>query len=188
MKITYNKNPLYTTIELDEQERKEFWYKIKLQEMENLLFEAHFNLEDGKYFNLNSARDAVDPSYYTVEEDVEKSKLDEHCDMLLNYYLESLQSCHVGDCTCVPCSCSKCHAESILGIDTIKGLGKHSAYKIDNAFGKGNEKSIDEAIESLANYDPKANWEGWEAHAPRWNAEAKAAHEWLVAYKSKYFK
>ena len=33
MKITYNKNPLLTTVELDENEKKELWYKIKIQEM-----------------------------------------------------------------------------------------------------------------------------------------------------------
>ena len=129
MKITYNKNPLFTTVELDENEKKELWYKIKIQEMEEILFSAHFYLEE-KYFDLKRAKDDLDPDYYCNEEDNKKSKLDERCDMLLETFLSELQSNHIGDCTCVACSCMKCHAEGLLGIDTIKGLGKHTAHKI----------------------------------------------------------
>ncbi len=192
MKITYNKNPLYTTIELDEHEKKELWYKIKVEQLEELIFGAHFHLKEGKYFDLEKARKEVDPEYYCTDE---KSPLDKRCDELLAYYLDDLQSCHVGDCTCVPCSCSKCHAESLLGIDTIPGLGKHSAYKVDAAFGKDNERSIEEAIAYLANYEPAPpsdpkTWEkvgGYEQHIPRWKAEAKVAHDWLVNYKNTHF-
>lgn len=192
MKIIYNKNPLKTVVELDEHEQKEFWYKIKIEEMEELLFEAHFYSED-KYLDMERVKEAVDPKYYMTEKN-EKSELEKRCDELLEHYLMELRGWHVGDCTCVACSCSKCHAESLLGIDTIKGLGKHSAYKIDAAFGKNNEKTIDEAIDSLANYkpiiaDPKV-WEkvgGYERYVPRWTAEAKAAYDWLVEYKNTHF-
>ncbi len=184
MKITYNKNPLYTTIELDEQEKKDFWNQIKIREMEDLLFDVHFHLEEGEYFDIEKARKAVNPDYYLTDE---KSPLEKRCDMLLETYLEELQSFHIGDCTCVAWSCMKCHAESILGIDTIKGLPKHSAYKINSAFGEKNSKTIEEAIEYLANYEPTATWEGWEQHVPRWKAEAKVAHDWLVNYKNEHF-
>ena len=145
MKITYNKNPLLTTVELDENEKKELWYKIKIKEMEEILFSAHFYLEE-KYFDLERAKDDLDPDYYCI--------------------------------------------------DTIKGLGKHTAYKINAAFGTNNEKSIDEAIEYLANYDPKPKdpesdaWKklgGYEQYVPRWKEEAKMAHDWLVNYKINIF-
>ena len=55
MKITYNKNPLLTTVELDENEKKELWYKIKIKEMVEILFSAHFYLEE-KYYNLQKAK------------------------------------------------------------------------------------------------------------------------------------
>jgi hypothetical protein len=186
MKIIYNKNPLRTTVELDEIEKKEFWYKIKINEMTNLLYEAHFFLEE----NLEKVKKAVDPEYYSSE----NNELDKRCDLLLEQYLNDLQDIHVGDCTCVAMSCSKCHAESILGIDTIPGLKKHSSYKIDGAFGKNNEKTIEEAIESLKNYkvnieNPK-EWDrlgGYEQYIPRWMEEAKDAHDWLVDYKNRHF-
>lgn len=194
MKITYHKNPLYSTTELDEHEKKELWYKIKIEQMDDLLFSAHFHLE-GQYFNLETAKKAVDPDYYIAEDD-EISPLDKRCDDLLAYYISELQGVHLGDCTCVACSCGKCHAESLIGIDTIKGLGKHSASKIDGAFGSNNEKTIDEAIASLANYEPSPPsnpeaWEklgGYEQYIPRWKAEAKQAHDWLVNYKNTYLK
>jgi hypothetical protein len=193
MKINYNKNPLFTTIDLNETEKKELWYKIKIAEMEELLFSAAFALKEGQYFDLEEARRSVDMDYYCTDE---KSPLDERCDILLEHFLGELQSRHVGDCTCVACSCSKCHAESFLDINTMKGLGKHSANKIDGAFGKDNEKTIDEAIASLANYEINPDnfkdpaWEklgGYEQYIPRWKAEAVAAHDWLVKYKNEHF-
>lgn len=123
MKINYHKTPLYTTVDLDEHEQKKLWYKMKINEMEELLSSAAFSLEEGKYFNLEEARREVAVEYYYPDNDHEKSGLDKRCDTLLVHYLEELQGYHVGDCTCVACSCSKCHAESILGIDTILGIG-----------------------------------------------------------------
>jgi hypothetical protein len=195
MKINYNKNPLYTTITLDENEKQELWYKIKIAEMEDLLSDASFALQEGKSFNLDRARNQVDMNYYLADNDHDKSQLDERCDTLLDYYITALQSYHVGDCTCVPCSCEKCHAESLLGIDTISGIGKHSLYKINEAFGKDNEKTIDEVIASLSTYQINPNsfinvvWEklgGYEQYIPRWKNEAKVAHDWLVKYKNEH--
>lgn len=199
MKITYNKNPLYTTIDLDESEKRELWYKIKIEEMNNLLFDAHFHLEEGKYFDLARSREAVDPKYYFENEDKEaeskKSKLDERVDMLFNLYLEELQSAHCGDCTCVPCTCDKCLVESLLGIDTTKGLGKHMATKIQSAFGKDNERSIDEAIRYLEEYEPSppadtSVWDkmgGFDQYIPGWKADAKKALVWLITYRDCHF-
>lgn len=193
MKIIYNKNPLLTTIELDDFEKKEFWYQIKLKEMEELLYGAHCYVEDSKYQNIDKVKKYVDPSYYSSEDG--KSALDERCDELLEMFLSDLKNTHVGDCTCVPCSCTKCYAESILGVDTIKGLSKYSASKINSAFGKKNENSIEQALDNLLNYEPvisaeeKERWDkvgGYEQHIPRWKTEAKNAYDWLLQYKKEY--
>lgn len=106
-------------------------------------------------------------------------------------YEAALRDIHVGDCTCVPCSCLKCWAEGYLGIDTMPGLGKHMAYKVDAAFDLG--RSLDEAIDVLANWDPSPSpmWDGklaiWEANLPRWKEEAAQAHAWLVRYRDEHF-
>jgi hypothetical protein len=196
MKIIYNKNPLFTTVELDENEKKELWYKIKIIEMEDLLSEAALALEEGTHFDLKRARKAVEMNYYWPENG-KKSGLDKRVDQLFEYIIQALKSYHMGDCTCVACSCPKCYAESILGIDTIQGLGKHEAYKIYNAFGKYNEKTIDEAIATLSNfeinqenYNPEA-WEkfgGYEKYVSCCKTEQERAHNWLINYKNEYFK
>lgn len=194
MNIIYHKNPLFTTVELNDYEKKEFWYKIKIKEMEELLFDAHFNLEKN-HFNIEKSYLAVDPDYYFNSENNKKTKLDQRCDLLLEHLIEELKSQHIGDCTCVPCSCSKCYAESILGIDTIPLLKKHSAYKINDAFGKNNENTLSEALEALKNYQPKrtGSWLNYPEkdflqHLSRWKIEAQDAYEWLLNYKNQYFK
>lgn len=107
-------------------------------------------------------------------------------------YVAALRDTHVGDCTCVPTSCLKCWAEGYLGIDTMPGLGKYLAHKVDAAFGRNNERSLDEAIAYLAGYGPKptSRWDGkmeiWNANLPRWRDEARQAHAWLAEYRKRY--
>ena len=183
MKITYTPNPLRTTIELDEFEKKEFWYKIKIEQLMWKIWGAKFHTDPTyQFYNLERAREELE-----FDEDELNKRVDELC----QYYLKNLLDIHCGDCTCVPASCDKCHAESLLEIDTIKGLGKHEGSKISAAFdmkpGGVDGRSLDEAIEVLANYKPRAEWEGWEAHAERWAREATNALEWLKAYKERHF-
>lgn len=107
-------------------------------------------------------------------------------DRFTGYAIKALEEEeHCGDCTCVPASCEKCFAEEMLSIDTIKGCGKHQLYKIRDAFKDG--VGITDAIARLEAYEPKAEWEGWEAHVPRWKAEAKDALKWLCAYRDEHF-
>jgi len=194
MKIIWDENPLCTKIELNEFESKELWYKIKIGQMEDLLFHAHFHLGNSIWEkqDLDRVAEAVDPKYYLAN-DKEKTKLEKRVDELHSHFIEALQETHVGDCTCVPCTCSKCWAESLIGTDTIKGLRKHEAYKIQTAFGETHEhdfkrqRNIDQAIEYLENYDPKATWKGSEDHIDRWRSEAKNACRWLKNYKKEHF-
>lgn len=189
MKITYKTNPLDTTVELDDHEKQILWYKIKCDELIELLFDAHFHMKEGQFYDLEKAKKSLDPDYFLNEEDDSKSPLEKRCDQMLEYYLEELKSYHIGDCTCVPASCGKCHAEDKLGINTIPGLGKHSAYKVDNALREANGDII-AALESLKNYNPVINdaYKGkedlWHQHLPRWKKEAKGAYEWLLKYKN----
>ena len=206
MKITYTPNPLRTTVELDEHEKKELWYKIKIKELEEIVgMAALYVSENPKWFDLEKARKELNNDYIYAESDDAKSGIDKEADRMMGYYLEALQEEHIGDCTCVPCSCIKCHAEDMLGISTTKGLHKHAAHKIQNAFSRKDnpaegesvwletERTIDEVLERLKNYDPKpvssAGWDrvgGWEQYAPRWKIEALSAYEWLLNYKNTY--
>lgn len=62
-------------------------------------------------------------------------------------YLEALEGTHVGDCTRAPSTCTKCVAEAVAGINTVKGLHAYEAAKIQGVFGPG--MKIEEAIEKL---------------------------------------
>jgi hypothetical protein len=208
MKITYTPNPLLTSVELDEHEKREMWHRIRFEQMLDMLFTVHFELacKGDKEPDLERLKKEADPDYYLndAEGHTDKTRLDLRCDELLEYYLAELKGQHVGDCTCVACSCSKCNAEGMLGIDTLKPFpGKHPMNKIANAFSRWNpetkqhdgpEVTLDEAITKLAEYDPKpstgSGWEkvgGYEAHIPRWKEEAAAATIWLRNYRDQHF-
>jgi len=186
MRITYAQNPLRTTVELDGQEKKELWYKIKLKEYEDIIFEAHFYLGE-KYFDVKRVRRIVKPN--------EVNFVDNRVNELFECYISELMNRHAGDCTCIPCSCEKCHVEGMLGIDTIKGLDKHAAYNINLAFGDNSKRTLDEAIEHLAaNVVPTKSIE-WERHTqeefdsylPGWAADSNRALEWLTKYRNTHF-
>jgi hypothetical protein len=202
MKIIWNENPLLTQIMLDEHEKKEFWYKIKIEELQNLMTSAYFHLEEDKdFFDIKRAKEDLEPKYFYPDwndssKKGQKSDLDKRVDELYEYYIADLeQNPHCGDCTCVACSCSKCHAEGLLGLDTIKGLRKHEASKIDGAFTLEGEKfptrekqrTIGEAIERLKQYVPTNAWEGAELHFERWIEEAINATKWLEKYRNEHF-
>src|SRR6185369_3125953 len=84
---------------------------------------------------LDEARRWLNLSYLLDDEPGTNGKtFSESLDQHVSDYVVELAGEHSGDCVCFPCSCVKCHAESLLGVDTIPGLGKHSAYKVGAAF------------------------------------------------------
>ena len=197
MKITYKENPLETTVELDIHETKELWYKIKINEVERLLADSLRLLDCGEHFNLDDTKQLLDNarSLYDASDVGLKSKLDISCDTLLENCIEVLGSTHIGDCSCVPAFCSKCEAESLLGIDTIPGLGKYEASKIQDYFMQDNSRSLDDVIQLLANFDgapqkpDRTDWEsygGFEYVINQWAYEAQCAINWLTEYKKRH--
>lgn len=194
MKIIYNENPLRTSVELDEHDREVFRLKLKVEELQNMLFDAHFNLTEGDYFNLERARQAVDPEKYIQEDNQEKVYVDKRVDSIFETCIEELAGIHSGDCTCVPCSCMKCFAENILGIDTLKPFpGKHELAKIDAAFSK--DRTLAEALAHLKDHkisrEKPESWkhttqEAYESYIPRWENEYARAYEYLKNYANEH--
>ncbi len=190
---------MMTTIELDEHETEVLWLKVKVDELTWRIHGASFYLterEKHNYFDLDRARRECDTDYlYNDEGGKENSKIDKRVDEIMEYYVEALMDSHCGDCTCVPSSCDKCHAEELLGIHTMKGLGKHQAVKIHSAFGEymkpwKRKRNIHEVIEYLEKYDvakDPPDWKGWEREVDRWNKEAKDACKWLKNYRNEHF-
>jgi len=206
MKITYTPNPLDTIIELDEHEKEIFRLKIKVNLLEEDLGSAAIYLDpknaswvmspsprrpDGHTTETLIAEvldHYLDLSYLYSEGKYEGKGLDARVNELLEHYLGELKSNHCGDCTCFPASCCKCHAEDLLGINTIKGLGKHEAYKIQSAFSYKDgdvwkQRTLGEAMEHLRK--SHAEWQvstDPSPHAPRWKAESERALCWMEQY------
>lgn len=202
MKITYKENPLMTTVELDEFDKTLFWHKLKIEALEDRLFSTHFYLSE-EYFDLKRAQSESNADEHDTSEG--RSKFDKHIDKMCEYFIGELLDIHIGDCTCCPSSCSKCHAEYLLGVDTIKGLRKHEANLIGSLFGSGPtqpQRSLDEVIALLEEmvktpivYDESKVGKSWpledraayEYHIPRWTQERVNALEWLKSYKAEHF-
>ena len=134
MKITYTPNPLDTIVELDEHEIEVLRLKLKLEIYEDKMFSAHYALnttldpEEAK----EEAMKQLNPAKWCTDE---MSLVDARVEELLQHYLEELRGGHLGDCTAFPMSCSKCHAEQLLGIDTLKPYpGKSVLHVINLAF------------------------------------------------------
>lgn len=184
MRIEYHQNPLRTKVYLDEKDKEIFRLKIEQEVLFETLYSVHYHLSKSETPNIERAKDEASL--------VGGGDYDKYIDQLLEAYTQDLLHSHIGDCTCVPCSCSKCHAEYILGIDTIEGLGKHLAYKIDSAFSREDNAfvTIDEAIESLSiplseepNEHYKTHPEMYKQYLPKWQKERISARDWLINYK-----
>ena len=171
MNIVYTENPLRTRVELDVHEAKNFWNLIKMAEMEELLFDAHFHMQDDRWNDLAAARRSVDPDYYMNEEDGTKTKLDQRVQVLYDWYVQELVSSHGGDCTCFPASCSKCHAEHMLGIDTTLGLSKYMSSSIYDMFYTPEITTCAQAIEKMQNNSDLSD-------------TGKRALAWLIDYNA----
>lgn len=197
MEIIWKPNPLMTEIILDDAEKKLLWHKIKIEELQGNASGLFFHLTHYKEEEKNEDwKKRLDSHmHYNSFEYIydDGDGLSERVNTLHKYYLESLNGRHCGDCTCVPCSCEKCYAESLVEVDTIKGLGKHLAYKVEQAFLDGKDEKgyykyhqdIDKALKYLKGYNP--NCTGYESYFNIWKAEADSAYEWLLKYKEEHF-
>lgn len=188
MKINWHPNPFRTTVEIDDRDKQMLLLAIQNEQYSEILCSLKLDL-NGE-FNRPALTDLE-----VIKKEVDKwggiCNLDVDSEEVQNY-ISYLNTEHMGDCTCVPCSCMRCHAEEMLGINTIKGLGKHQANSVLGAFGKDGNKTINEALVSLytiREYRKPATWPdsvGYEVHIPRWESERISAAAWLKQYKEEH--
>jgi hypothetical protein len=191
MKINWHQNPLRTTVDVDDRDKQMILLAIQNEEYVEILCSLDLWMK-------GEIKKDTPPTMEDIQKQI--SRWGEICNMGIDHedvqmYVSDLQHSHGGDCTCWPATCSKCLAESYLGIDTIKGLGKHEASKIMGAFGEKGDKTIDEALEILRTpYDYEKRHSSWKnyapeeyaKHIPRWESEKKRAIEWLEKYKEEH--
>lgn len=208
MRVIWAPNPLRSIVELDDADTLLLRERLKVQELQERITSAYFALDPEHQAwlatirskertpekSLTEALTWLDLDYLLDGAERHGKTLDQALDERLASYVQELASEHSGDCTCVPCSCLKCQAESLLGIDTIAGLGNHEACNIGVVF-KANEgeTSIEDALQRLASYRPvwspdnRYSEEEFQKHVPRWTEEGRRAHAWLDAYRREHF-
>lgn len=169
MKIELQENPLNTKVFLDEHEKEVLFYKVKIAQMEDLLFRAHYYLINSS--DIEEVTNILNPNYYL---DDNESKLDEYCKVITESYILDLQNIHCGDCICFAMTCSKCMAENYLGISTFTP-SKYVGHRVDKAFSyRENDewkyRTIDEALEYLSKDSDKLG---------------TAAYEYVLKHKEK---
>jgi hypothetical protein len=191
MKISWHQNPFKTKVKIDDSDKERILLAHQNEEYSNILCDLNMDL-NGKY-NRKTLTDLE-----VIKEKV--GKWGEICNLTVDSkeiqaYFDYLNTEHLGDCICIPCTCMRCWVEEMLGIDTLKGLYKHSASDVHGAFGKTGENSIDEALEQLKEphtYETRHSaWEKYpreeyEKHIPRWDEERKYGLEWLQKYKEEH--
>jgi len=184
MKIIYAPNPLQTTIELNDHDKEILRLKVILQAFKSHVTIARLYLKEGTHFDRTKAYAELHPANF-------KERLTARGTKQIKEFTKELLGSHAGDCICVPTSCEKCHAESMLGINTIEGLSKQEAGMIDAMFRFG--MTLDEVIAYLADYHPKTvvspnfTQEMIDFWTPKWKEQALRAATWLKTYKEEHF-
>ena len=192
MRIIWKPNPLESIVELDDSDRRLLRLRLEVDDLQERIASAHVLL-DSTWLQSESPEVGKALRYLTIPDD-DPVRLDRRA----AEFERELAAGHVGDCTCVPCSCLKCYAEHLVGVDTLKGLGKHEAAKVAGAFTSregGTTPTLDEVISRLLTWRPTKGpaWDkfsdaDWQQHVPRLLEEAARAHTWLTRYKAAHFK
>lgn len=194
MKFEYAINPMETKVFLDDADRKYLRLAIRLEAALDAISYTRLLEKLEKPEDIERYRGYVKGYMDTAyDEDHVSAKIDEQVKM----YEEELLSGHMGDCVCFACSCMKCWAEGLMGINTIKGLGQHEAHKIDMCFTdtsgekwKRRDATAAQVLEDLAKpirREKPDSWENhtqeqYESHIPRWERERENALKWYQNY------
>lgn len=115
-------NPLNAKITISESAKRELILTKALEDiMENYVHSAKFHLEE-KYYDVEYAKTTLDCILKPWFEECDKGS-----DSITmwkavtsaQYIIEDFEEGHDGDCTAFPSSCVRCHAEGLIGIDTL---------------------------------------------------------------------
>ncbi len=156
--VSWRENPLETRIDIDFPTRELLYWKIVQFYQEEAIHSAIYNLSEqnekllkrlckgtGEKYSLSiQVEKAVKVLKSALFDEEDKSNKYE---TLTELYVKALRGTHEGDCTCVPMSCTKCHAEQLIGYDTTPGMDKYMGSMIAGAFLRGG--MINSALECL---------------------------------------
>lgn len=183
MKINWNPNPFNTTVELDDHDKHNLLIAYQNEQYVNLLYKLERALTKNPNQELSTTLDLI-------------KKWREICDLEVDSdhiknQIRSLDDIHLGDCTCMACSCSRCYVESLLNINTLP-FSKHIASNIFWAFDEN--KTLKQALDELSKpkqYKKTKEWdhftqEQFDGFTLRWKSERETAYTELLAYKQEH--
>lgn len=182
MKILWNENPMRSSVELNDDDKKLLKAKIMIEILTEFCYDIKFGSEDQASLERQE-RTIKAIKNFDVEQ--KEKRADEHYE----YAIAALSSTHCGDCTCVAASCEKCWAEDLLGINTIEGLSQHAGRYILGGF--SNDRSIDEVLDDLKNWEAGPREGAWMKYSQKdydklcksWKSQSDSAYKWLLNYK-----
>lgn len=157
----YNQNPLATEVHLDDRAVELLKEKILVSMLEEIVSGSFYALTHDGFFE---ARNRLQEYAY---DDEPESEFRKQLTYRLEESVQALKDIHHGDCVAAPTSCMKCHAEELLGIDTLpenhtKNIGSQLNHIFDRV------ETIDEAI-SLAKI-------------MRWKTQNVSAEEYMESF------
>lgn len=190
MDIQYTVNPLACRIILNDYEKRILQLQIQLEDYRDELYNAYFHLATPKTHSLhNPDRGIAD---LILWEKLETEGLSSYEKEHYEECYKALTGIHIGDCTCFPSSCFKCHMEGLLDINTISGLSKHMGHTLYRAFLKHNTKSaVLEYLNRPYTLDPNDGYDGDKTWWTRemidgWNVTRLKTIDWLINYWKQY--
>lgn len=139
MVFFYKENPLETEIILDGNELKLLKTKIELDYFQDLNIEIQVRIINNEEVLSNDHNLFPD---WDIDQEYK-----EYINKTYNLYIKELRESHKGDCTCLPITCIKCMAESLLDISTIDDLNRYIGYEIIQVFREDDINTCKEAIE-----------------------------------------
>ncbi len=186
MNIIWNENPLKTVVELDATEKLLLREKYKSYYLlEECLYGAYYELTTDFRAEERTDRERIVRAvkdmrinYVLGDETWGGKSFEDYLTEQVDIFVEELAGEHFGDCVYQACSCIKCFAEALMGIDTLAGM-HWGAYKIASSF-QVEGATLNSAIEALRTYDPGPNLQ--------WREDARRAYEGLVAYREAHFR
>lgn len=147
MKIHWAENPLASIIELDDHDKEVLRLKIKIDQLEDRLFDVYFYAEPSRH-DMQEILNAADMNF------IYEGGLDKRVDDRLEFLLSAANDTHAGDCTAFPANCIKCDLEQLLGIDTTPKMPKSVGYQIFHMFITQRVTSCDEVIKRYQTGEP----------------------------------
>lgn len=180
MIIEWNQNPFLSKIIIDDKDKELMLLKYQNDTYIDLFCEMEVEIDRSIDSQLSEQLKVLSKKWQKIcNFDIDSPEI--------QFLFHSLDDEHCGDCICVPMTCTRCYAESLLGISTLPG-GQHEMRLIEGAF-KPPETTITEAIQKLKKIPDytavPSNWdaEQYAKNIPRWEAHRLSAIITLEQYK-----